>query len=238
MKLNEFKDMSSERQYNSLRRTLQGMGYTFYENVNYNLNIINIRNSKDLHSTKFNDLVAVAYLVGGIKTVDVYEATTDPGRTYRISPINRKGTAVMLPQQIKGGLKLGLHKGYEALVQTKFVYVLRDDDKNVEIPTLALLTLDEIKSIYKVDSTGKFNYIHSADGETTVCKLEYGMFGINEHRASKWKILEHIGLYSAGCIVHRNPYEYRNKFIPIIKRSIKLYGNSFTRTLITSDKLK
>ena len=60
----------------------------------------------------------------------------------------------------------------------------------------------------------------------------FEMCGINIHRASKWKIVSTIGLYSAGCQVFESVRDYEDKFIPLVKKAATIYGNSFTYTLV------
>lgn len=237
MDIKQFEDYSEERKYNALRKGVKKLGFYFFESGDYDLNIIAIRNSSALHSTKFNDYVALAYMIDGIKRVDLFKATTDPGRTYRLKPINKRGTAVLLPQQVPSGLITGLHKGYPALIQNKSFYVLRDNDKNDKIPLLSLLTRKELKVVYNIKTiTDSLYTIYDSHG-SKVCNLEYGKFGINFHRASKWKILESVGLYSAGCVVQQNPYRFRDVFLDIVGRSAKRFGSTFTMTLITNEHL-
>lgn len=237
MNLMRFTEMSKERQYNSLRRAVIKLGFSFFESGDYDLNIIAVRNGHNLQSTKFNDLVCVAYLKDGIKCVDAFEATTDPGRTYRLKPINKKGTAVIIPQQVKGGLKIGLHKGYKALVQNKSFWVLRDNDKNGNIPEMSMLTMPELKTIYTFKGIGVKEYFIIDKYGVKMCGIELGIFGTNFHRASKWKLLESVGLYSAGCVVQRDPYKYRDIFLPLVDKSAAIFGDTFTMTLITNDLL-
>lgn len=54
--------------------------------------------------------------------------------------------------------------------------------------------------------------------ETAV--TETGYFGINIHRASKFKVLQKIGLYSAGCAVIQNPKDF-DVLISELKKSGK-----------------
>ena len=102
---------------NKLREALARLGYAFFENGNHNLNIVGIR-TKDMEANSFNDFIAVAYKDRGLWELMVYEATTDPGVYWRKHPMNRKGTAVLVPGQHRRCYKLGRHQGkYEALVQ-------------------------------------------------------------------------------------------------------------------------
>jgi len=67
-------------------------------------------------------------------------------------------------------------------------------------------------------------------------KEETGFFGINQHRAnSKWESVQ-VDKWSAGCQVRNDPDEY-DDFIYWCKQAEKLYGNSFTYTLIEEKDL-
>ena len=58
--------------------------------------------------------------------------------------------------------------------------------------------------------------------------IQEGFFGINIHRAGKDS--KEINRHSAGCLVLSVESQFQ-RFIDIIKRSEKIYGNSFTVTL-------
>lgn len=47
-----------------------------------------------------------------------------------------------------------------------------------------------------------------------------GMFGINLHRASSWKVSDEIGLYSAGCQVIKDINQWNNIIVPLIKKAV------------------
>ena len=67
--------------------------------------------------------------------------------------------------------------------------------------------------------------------------IETGMFGINIHRSNEYAISKNINKYSAGCQVFSNPSDY-NAFMRICEQQRKLYGNSFTYTLLDENELK
>ena len=69
-------------------------------------------------------------------------------------------------------------------------------------------------------------------------RISYEMAGINIHRASKWKIIRTIGLYSAGCQVFESVRDYEDKFMPLVNKAKDLYGNSFTYTLTNIKEFK
>jgi len=58
--------------------------------------------------------------------------------------------------------------------------------------------------------------------------IDTGFFGINIHRAGKDS--KQVDKWSAGCQVFAVESQFK-RFIDIIKRSEKIYGNSFTYTL-------
>lgn len=111
-----------------LREAFDRLGYVFFENGDYNLNIIGIR-TKDKSSNSFNDFIAVAFKSNNQWQLDLFNVTTDPGAYWLKHPMNVKGTAVLATGQHRGCYKLGLHQGkYEALVQAKPVSVYRDNN--------------------------------------------------------------------------------------------------------------
>jgi hypothetical protein len=106
-----------------LKATMAKLGHKFFENGDYNVNIIGIRNSATGQrvTNQFDDKMVVAY-----KEKDnwmIFEAaiTTDNGA----------GTARVKPGQYSGSHAIGLHQGkYEALKQCGPITVYRDDIKD------------------------------------------------------------------------------------------------------------
>jgi hypothetical protein len=62
-------------------------------------------------------------------------------------------------------------------------------------------------------------------------KVQTGLFGINIHRASKYNVLDKVDRNSAGCQVFQSPKDF-NEFMLICRQSRRLWGDSFTYTLI------
>lgn len=116
----------------SLRKSVERLGHTFFEHGDYNLNLIGIR-AEDKDSNSFNDVICLAYRQYGRWQLLTFAATTDPGVYWRQSPVNVKGTAVLAPGQHKGAFALGKHKGYEALTQATSLPVYRDNDQDAEV---------------------------------------------------------------------------------------------------------
>lgn len=191
-------------------KLFQKMGYTFFTNGNYNVNIIGVRNllGDKIQRDTFNDAMVLIFKENNKWVKKVYELTTDPSLKFLKSPSNSSGTAILVPGQYRSVYKVDLHGGkYTALCQRNGnVKVYRDKNKD-----------------NKLDMDPK--------------TIQSGMFGINIHRASATVVSESIGSYSAGCQVFKS-YKNFNEFMNYIQKSKSLYGNSFTYTLITTDELK
>ena len=67
--------------------------------------------------------------------------------------------------------------------------------------------------------------------------IDKGMFGINIHRSNKTCTCDTIDKYSAGCQVFNDPVEF-NAFMRLCEAQRKLYGNSFTYTLINEEDMQ
>ena len=67
--------------------------------------------------------------------------------------------------------------------------------------------------------------------------IDKGIFGINIHRSNKTCICDTIDKYSAGCQVFNDPVEF-NAFIRLCETQRKLYGNTFTYTLINEEDMQ
>lgn len=110
-----------------LRSKVISAGYTFFEQGDYNVNLVGIRTSKqgDKVSNRFDDFIYLAYKVHGSWVIREYAITTDYGWTYAKEKLgNPQGTALLMPGRWK--YKLGFHHGKPALVQAGPVTVLRD----------------------------------------------------------------------------------------------------------------
>ena len=186
------------------------LGYAFFTNGDYNMNIIGIRNllgGDNIQRDKFDDAMVLIFKVNGKWQKYIFDCTTDPSLKLLKAPSNSKGTAILVPGQYRSTYKLDLHNGkYRALCQRlKPVKVYRDKNKD-----------------NKLDMNPK--------------TIDTGMFGINLHRASAWAVNENIGAYSAGCQVFKS-YKDFNIFMSFCEKAAKLYGNSFTYTLVTTKQL-
>ena len=191
-----------------IEAAVKAKGYKWFEDGDYNLNIVGIRNSETSNdiTNKFDDLITVSYKVDGKWQFESFEATTDPGRHWAKNLLNPDGVAILVPGQYRGSHKIGLHQGkYEALRQQKPVRVYRDKDKDNEYDLIA----ENIKE---------------------------GIYGINIHRASATGTSVQIDKWSAGCQVIANNQNF-DTLMELAHKAKAKWGNSFTYTLIESKDL-
>lgn len=188
-----------------IKKAVLSKGYKWFENGDYNINIVGIRNSETENqvTNKFDDCVTVSYKVNGEWNFHCFKATTDPGTHWTKNLLNKDGVAILVPGQYRGSHKIGLHKGkYEALRQKKPLKVYRDKNKD-----------------------GVYDLLEE--------NIHEGIYGINIHRATAHGESKQIDKWSAGCQVLAKTSDF-NKLMELARKSSGLYGNSFTYTLIES----
>lgn len=93
---------------------------------------LNITGWRNIHGKpdSFCDYISIAVRKGDSWDFKVWEATTRPGLSMLLKPVNPKGAAILVPDYYHLAYKLGLHKGLPALVQAKPVKVYRDSNKD------------------------------------------------------------------------------------------------------------
>jgi len=193
-----------------IETAVKAKGYKWFENGDYNLNIVGVRNSETLEevTNKFDDHITLSYKIDGEWKFHCFDCTTDPGKYWVENIMREEGVAILKENQYRGSHKIGLHQGkYEALRQQKSVQVYRDNN------------LDECYDMNEEN-------------------VQEGIFGINIHRATKWegKKSTQIDKWSAGCQVIAANDDFR-LFMEICNKAKDTWGNSFTYTLINSDDL-
>lgn len=139
-------------------------------------------------------------------SLDIFTCTTNPGTPNMLNPINPKGAGIIVEGQYKDVYIKGLHKGYPALTQFGTFKVYRDKNKD-SILDYDPLTIENAKNT-----------------------------GFNIHRASQWKIVDFIGLYSAGCQVHKNVRHYEDVFLYLVDGAINEGFKFFDYTLIKEEQ--
>jgi hypothetical protein len=191
-----------------VEKAVKSKGYKWFENGDYNLNIVGIRNSSTNNeiTNKFDDLLTVSYKIDGVWYFHQWEATTDPGLHWAENLLNKDGVAILVPGQYSGSHKIDLHQGkYSALKQQKPLKVYRDNNKD-----------------------GKYDMLEE--------NIKEGIYGINIHRASATGTSTQIDKWSAGCQVIANNNNF-DKLMELANKSKDKWGNSFTYTLIESKDL-
>jgi hypothetical protein len=188
-----------------VEKAVKSKGYKWFENGDYNLNIVGIRNSSTNNeiTNKFDDLLTVSYKIDEVWYFHQWEATTDPGLHWAENLLNKDGVAILVPGQYSGSHKIDLHQGkYSALKQQKPLKVYRDNNKD-----------------------GKYDMLEE--------NIKEGIYGINIHRASATGTSTQIDKWSAGCQVIANNNNF-DKLMELANKSKDKWGNSFTYTLIES----
>tara|TARA_R110000765_G_scaffold35759_1_gene80251 strand:+ start:289 stop:903 length:615 start_codon:yes stop_codon:yes gene_type:complete len=184
----------------------------FYDddNKNYDVNIVGVRNSKTKGkvTNAFDDKMTISYKIDGEWQYHEFDCTTDPGTHWVENVMNDKGVAILKPGQYRRSHKLRLHLGK---------YLALGQQNTV--------------TVYR-DNNRDDNY------DLDESKTETGIFGINIHRASKYKGKKstQINKWSAGCQVIAANDDW-HEFLDICQAAREIHGNSFTYTLIESKDL-
>ena len=147
----------------------------------------------------FDDTIAVSYQDAGKWMYHFFEATTLPGKPSMLKPENPLGTAILAPGQYKDAYEIALHKG-------KYE---------------ALIQRGQVK-VYRDNNK---DLVYDLNKQST----EWGLFGINIHKASLGAKL--VGPNSAGCQVIKDSVDY-DIFMALCHRASKFWGSKFTYTLV------
>ena len=187
-----------------LKEVMKSKGYAFFTNGDYNLNIIGVR-SPNRTANKFDDWLCLCYKVNSVWITRIYKITTDAGTYWLKNPMDKRGTAILVPNQYRGVYSIDKHLGkYDALCQRNGkVKTYRDNDKDI------ILEMD--------DDT-----------------ITEGFYGINIHRSNPYKESVVVEKFSAGCQVFANPNDFK-QFMDICYKSRDIWGNKFTYTLLLEE---
>lgn len=121
-----------------IQAAVETKGYRYFEDGDYNVNVIGIRNSTPGNKVTnvFDDWLTLSYKENGVWKFFIWNATTDPGKAPMLKGNNGTGTARVVPGQYSGSHMIRLHQGkYEALGQKANIKVYRDADKDLEYDT-------------------------------------------------------------------------------------------------------
>lgn len=193
----------------NISKTMNDKGYAFFTKGYYNLNIIGIRKDNNKKVTnKYDDILLVMYKNNKGWQQDIYKITTEPGDYYM-----RK--------------KLGNPKGTAILVPGQYRGCWEIGLHNGKYKALVQ------RKPVKVYRDGNYDDKYDLEPNT----IDNGVFGINIHRSNQGWTRMTVDQYSAGCQVFNNPQDFA-KFLETCDKQAKLYGNSFTYTLIDEEDLK
>lgn len=105
-------------------------GFVIFDDGDYDLNIIGIRNVKNPKDNLFDDEIVIAYRLNEKWITETAAFTTDPGRYWLTKPDYKACAVYYHPQQARGAYKIDLHRGYKALRQIQPVQFWRDTNKD------------------------------------------------------------------------------------------------------------
>ena len=117
-----------------IENALKTKGYAWFENGDYDVNIVGVRNSATGNkvTNAFDDFLTISYKEGGQWKFHIWPATTEPGTKGVKEYHNAAGVARLVEGQYRGSHTIRLHQGkYEALGQAKNVKVYRDANKDM-----------------------------------------------------------------------------------------------------------
>lgn len=190
-----------------IEKAVKDKGYLWFENGDFNLNIVGVRNMANGHKATnlFDDRITVSYKENGEWKFHSFGATTEAGTHYLNNPMNKNGTAILVPNQYRGSHAIGLHQGkYKALRQVGKLRIWRDNDRDSD-----------------------YDYVNEADSFND---------GINIHRANNTGTSIYVNNWSAACQVIAAIKDF-TLFMEVCQKSADLWGNKFTYTLITTNDL-
>ena len=195
-----------------IETAVKAKGYKWFTADNYDVNIVGVRNAETCGkvTNKFDDCVTISYKdKEGNWNFYCFDATTDPGSHYTENQLlNKDGVAILKEGQYRGSHMIGLHQGkYEALRQKKPLKVYRDGNK------------DDFYDLIEEN-------VHE------------GIYGINIHRATSREGGKSVQVdkWSAGCQVIAANKDFK-LFMEVVNKAAKIWGNSFTYTLINSNDI-
>jgi len=172
------------------------------------LNLFGVR-SKSRQGGTFDDLIGALVVEDGMWTLRTWEATTDAGTRYLQRPINRSGTAGLVPGQYLDVWKIDMHNGWCRTLCQRLgsVAVYRDNDRDNEL-----------------------DYHPS--------RIQRGKFGINFH-PDRLEPSGRSGKNvraSAGCQVFRYANDHR-EFMELVDAHADYYGDRFDYTLFDEEEI-
>jgi hypothetical protein len=206
--------------YEGIKAAVLSKGFEFYEEGNYNLNIIWIRMTDGVTNV-FNDKCAICYLIDGQPQFVLLDANTKPalyGALYNPVTVDGiTGTAVTMPQQVKAAHKF--------------------------------VDLDFIADTNSPDYYNPWKNCYFAQNGTLMTwrdnLKQNSVHHIQPYASEAWhEICLHLQEnplsapgkepFSTGCNGwHRE--DLKNIVVPIVREAVNIWGSLFTYTLIYNE---
>ena len=91
-----------------IKNAVKAKGYEFFEERDWNVNIVGIRNSETANkvTNRFDDLITVSYKTDDVWQYHEFDCTTDPGTHWVENVMNKKGVAILKPDQYRSSHKI------------------------------------------------------------------------------------------------------------------------------------
>jgi hypothetical protein len=148
-----------------IEKAVKAKGYNWFENGDYNVNIVGVRNMANGQkaTNTFDDWITISYQEKGEWKFYSFPATTEAGTHYLKNPMNKNGTAIIVPNQYKGSHAIGLHQGkYSALRQVGKLRIWRDNDKDLDYDYVNEAdSFNDGINIHKANNTGTSVYVNN-----------------------------------------------------------------------------
>ena len=206
--------------YDLLQRAIEEEGHP-WSTQKHVLNMVGIRNMRGAKNTSygvtlpgtnhFDDLICVAYIdENGKKQAQSFAASTDPGFSMLVKPINQNGCAIMVEGHYKDCWSVGTHGRGGSNPHTAF---------------------KQSKGKVKVYRDKTTDTIYDLDRRT----IQEGYFGINIHKGSRGTSTgSSVNGWSAGCQIFKNGAQ-QIKVMTLAKKQRDLAGKStYSYSLIRS----
>ena len=219
----------------NLKKVYKAKKFRYFTGNQPNMLIIR---SANRNAGKFDDLEIQWQYDGTLSCISIFACTADPSDISLESPVNTLGCAILPFGQQMNVWKVGIHRyghptAHEALVQCNPIIVIRSIIKDGTLNWETELRHDTIRKYRGGDNSYISDYIFEG---RLVLRLNTGMFGVDNHRASAYNILDEVGLYSQGCVVINEP----NRFKEVFMKKILDYNDGvdirYDCTIISEDE--
>lgn len=206
-----------------LKNACQKLGYVFFENGDFNLNLIAVREN-DVFENTFSDTLNIVYKENGIWKLEKYNWTTLAG-TFGVGGEQNPLTASQTGTGVSGTAVIveGQYRGVFRFV----------DSVNYNRLWLQYPYFDQIKNM---------NYYRDNDknGIITRGSVYNGNYKTNLHRMTNNGVISRFVNYwnvgwSQGC--NGCPEPDFKKIVALVRKAVALYGNIFSYTLLHRNQI-